>query len=92
MHKNTEQTSQIFPLPTELQAFKKKKKQQKTQQQQKSGFIPTCKWLEHLPGGSGGILISSGDMFRTLSEKEAVESKLVMSYGNTEWNLSHASH
>ena len=33
----------------------------------------TCKWLEHRPGGSGGILISSGDMFRTLSEKEAAE-------------------
>lgn len=33
----------------------------------------TCKWFEHRPGGSGGILISSGDMFRTLSEKEAAE-------------------
>lgn len=39
---------------------------------QQSSSVPTCRWFEHLPGGSGGILISSGDIFRTLSEKEAV--------------------
>lgn len=37
-------------------------------------------------------MISSGDMFRTLSEKEAVERKLGMSPGNSEWNVNHASH
>lgn len=31
----------------------------------------TCSWLEQRPAGSGGILISSGDMFLTFSENEA---------------------
>lgn len=35
------------------------------------GGISTCSWVEQRPGGSGGILISSGDMFLTFSENRA---------------------
>lgn len=36
-----------------------------------SGDVSTCSLLEQRPGGSGGILISSGDMFLTFSENKA---------------------
>lgn len=36
-----------------------------------SGGVSTCSLLEQRPGGSGGILISSGDMFLTFSENKA---------------------
>lgn len=35
------------------------------------GGVSTCSWAEQRPGGSGGILISSGDMFLTFSENIA---------------------
>lgn len=35
----------------------------------------TCRLLEQRPVGSGGILMSSGDMFLTLSEKDAEHTK-----------------
>lgn len=39
--------------------------------QRASGDASTCSLLEQRPGGSGGILISSGDMFLTFSENKA---------------------
>lgn len=36
-----------------------------------SGVVCTCSLLEQRPGGSGGILISLGDMFLTFSENKA---------------------
>lgn len=44
------------------------------QQVKKSNHL-TCRWLEQRPGGSGGILISSGDIFRTFSENCAAKEE-----------------